>query len=146
MLDKAVRQAYELLHASRLHPGVHWCVGIFKTGHGTDTVITSNDGASYIPPGVFIPSGARVLYADTLLDNAFQTKWFGWVNPSEIMVAYAAHGLANEEIAQRLFLSPLTVKTHRNRAMSKLGVRDRAQLVVLAYQTGLVRPGDTPDR
>jgi DNA-binding NarL/FixJ family response regulator len=61
------------------------------------------------------------------------------------MVAFAAHGLGNDEIAGRLFLSPLTVKTHLNRAMSKLGVRDRAQLVVLAYQTGLVRPGDTPD-
>ena len=62
------------------------------------------------------------------------------------MVAFAAHGLGNEEIARRLFLSPLTVKTHLNRAMSKLDVRDRAQLVVLAYQTGLVRPGDVPDR
>jgi DNA-binding NarL/FixJ family response regulator len=62
------------------------------------------------------------------------------------MVAFAAHGLSNDEIAGRLFLSPLTVKTHLNRAMNKLGVRDRAQLVVLAYQTGLVRPGDTPDR
>jgi DNA-binding NarL/FixJ family response regulator len=62
------------------------------------------------------------------------------------MVALVAHGLSNEDIAGRLFLSPLTVKTHVNRAMSKLGARDRAQLVVLAYQTGLVRPGDTPDR
>ena len=62
------------------------------------------------------------------------------------MVTFAAHGLSNEEIARRLFLSPLTVKTHLNRAMSKLDVRDRAQLVVLAYQTGLVRPGDVPDR
>jgi DNA-binding NarL/FixJ family response regulator len=60
------------------------------------------------------------------------------------MVAFAAHGLNNDEIAGRLFLSPLTVKTHLNRAMSKLDVRDRAQLVVLAYQTGLVRPGETP--
>jgi len=58
------------------------------------------------------------------------------------MVALVAHGLSNEDIAGRLFLSPLTVKTHVNRAMSKLGTRDRAQLVVLAYQTGLVRPGD----
>ena len=41
-------------------------------------------------------------------------------------------------------LSPLTVKTHLNRAMTKVGARDRAQLVVLAYQTGLVRPGDEP--
>ena len=60
------------------------------------------------------------------------------------MTALAAHGLSNDEIAERAFLSPLTVKTHINRAMMKLGVRDRAQLVVLAYQTGLVRPGDAP--
>jgi DNA-binding NarL/FixJ family response regulator len=59
----------------------------------------------------------------------------------EIM-ALAAHGLSNDEIAERLYLSPLTVKTHANRAMMKLNVRDRAQLVVLAYQTGLVRPGE----
>ncbi|MDJ0768128.1 MAG: response regulator transcription factor [Ilumatobacter sp.] len=59
------------------------------------------------------------------------------------MTALAALGLTNDEIAERAFLSPLTVKTHLNRAMMKAGVRDRAQLVVLAYQTGLVRPGDT---
>ena len=57
------------------------------------------------------------------------------------MVALVAYGLTNEDIAARLHLSPLTVKTHVNRAMSKLRVRDRAQLVVLAYQTGLVRAG-----
>jgi DNA-binding NarL/FixJ family response regulator len=55
------------------------------------------------------------------------------------VVALAAEGLSNGEIAERLVLSPLTVKTHVNRAMVKLDVRDRAQLVVLAYQTGLVR-------
>ncbi len=60
----------------------------------------------------------------------------------EIM-ALVAHGLSNDEIAERLYLSPLTVKTHANRAMMKLGARDRAQLVVMAYQRGLVRPGDT---
>ncbi len=59
----------------------------------------------------------------------------------EILVL-VAHGLSNDDIAERLFLSPLTAKTHVNRAMTKLGVRDRAQLVVLAYQHGLVRPGD----
>ncbi len=58
------------------------------------------------------------------------------------VMALAAHGFTNEEIAARLFLSPLTVKTHANRAMMKLGARDRAQLVVLAYRSGLVRPGD----
>lgn len=59
------------------------------------------------------------------------------------MMGFAAHGLTNDEIAERAFLSPLTVKTHLNRAMMKLNVRDRAQLVVIAYQTGLVRPSDT---
>jgi DNA-binding NarL/FixJ family response regulator len=59
------------------------------------------------------------------------------------MVALVALGLSNNDIASRLYLSPLTVKTHVNRAMAKLNVRDRAQLVVIAYQTGLVRAGDT---
>ncbi|GGR16396.1 response regulator [Streptomyces roseolus] len=49
-------------------------------------------------------------------------------------------GLSNDEIAARLDVSPLTVKTHVNRTMAKLGARDRAQLVVTAYETGLVRP------
>jgi DNA-binding NarL/FixJ family response regulator len=61
------------------------------------------------------------------------------------LMTLAAHGLSNDQIAERLFLSPLTVKTHINRAMMKLAVRDRAQLVVLAYQTGLVRPTDSID-
>jgi DNA-binding NarL/FixJ family response regulator len=58
------------------------------------------------------------------------------------VLALAAHGLSNDDIAAKLYLSPLTAKTHVNRAMTKLGVRDRAQLVVIAYQTGLVKPGD----
>ncbi|HEX6351519.1 response regulator transcription factor [Actinophytocola sp.] len=61
----------------------------------------------------------------------------------EVLVL-VAHGLSNEDIAERLTLSPLTAKTHVNRAMTKLGARDRAQLVVIAYRCGLVRPGDTP--
>jgi DNA-binding NarL/FixJ family response regulator len=59
------------------------------------------------------------------------------------VVALVAHGLTNDDIAARLYVSPLTAKTHVNRAMTKLGVRDRAQLVVIAYRTGLVRAGDT---
>ncbi|SBT45764.1 response regulator transcription factor [Micromonospora auratinigra] len=61
------------------------------------------------------------------------------------VVGLVAAGLSNEQIAQRLVLSPLTAKTHVNRAMAKLGARDRAQLVVIAYQTGLVR-ADPPAR
>ncbi|MFM9367461.1 response regulator [Streptomyces sp. Da 82-17] len=57
----------------------------------------------------------------------------------EVLVQVAA-GLSNDEIAERLTVSPLTVKTHVNRAMAKLGARDRAQLVVIAYESGLVRP------
>ncbi len=57
------------------------------------------------------------------------------------VVALAGTGLSNDEIAERLFVSPTTAKTHVSRAMVKLGVRDRAQLVVLAYESGLVRPG-----
>jgi DNA-binding NarL/FixJ family response regulator len=60
------------------------------------------------------------------------------------VMALVAQGLSNDEIAGRLFLSPLTVKTHASRAMIKLGARDRAQLVVIAYQSGLVAPGDSP--
>jgi len=56
-----------------------------------------------------------------------------------------AGGLSNDEIAAVLHLSPLTVKTHVSRMMSKLAVRDRAQLVVLAYESGLVTPGTPPE-
>jgi len=58
----------------------------------------------------------------------------------EVMALVGA-GLSNEEIAARLFVSPATAKTHVSRAMVKLGARDRAQLVVFAYEAGLVRPG-----
>ena len=57
------------------------------------------------------------------------------------VLGLVALGLSNDEIAERLVLSPLTAKTHVNRAMVKLDARDRAQLVVIAYQTGLVRAG-----
>jgi DNA-binding NarL/FixJ family response regulator len=59
------------------------------------------------------------------------------------IVALVAEGLSNDEIAARLVVSPATAKTHVSRAMVKLAARDRAQLVVLAYETGLVRPGWT---
>jgi DNA-binding NarL/FixJ family response regulator len=60
------------------------------------------------------------------------------------VVTLVAMGLSNDDIAEKLYVSPLTAKTHVNRAMMKLGARDRAQLVVVAYQSGLVRPGDAP--
>jgi len=57
------------------------------------------------------------------------------------VVGLVAEGLSNEEIAGRLVMSTATAKTHVSRAMVKVGARDRAQLVVFAYETGLVRPG-----
>ena len=57
------------------------------------------------------------------------------------VVALVGHGLSNDEIAGRLTMSPATARTHVSRAMTKLYARDRAQLVVLAYESGLVRPG-----
>ncbi|MEV6483705.1 response regulator transcription factor [Streptomyces sp. NPDC051576] len=62
----------------------------------------------------------------------------------EIM-AMAAEGRSNDEIAEKLYVSPLTVRTHVHRAMTKLDARDRAQLVVMAYQTGLVQAPVPPD-
>ena len=59
------------------------------------------------------------------------------------VLTLVASGLSNDEIAGRLFMSPATAKTHVSRAMTKLGARDRAQLVVFAYEAGLVRPGWT---
>ncbi|MDT0482140.1 MULTISPECIES: response regulator transcription factor [Streptomyces] len=55
------------------------------------------------------------------------------------VMAWVAEGHSNDVIAQKLFVSPLTVRTHVHRAMTKLGARDRAQLVVMAYQSGLVQ-------
>ena len=62
-------------------------------------------------------------------------------NREREVMALVAAGLSNDEIADRLFVSTATAKTHVNRAMTKLGARDRAQLVVFAYESGLVRAG-----
>jgi DNA-binding NarL/FixJ family response regulator len=60
------------------------------------------------------------------------------------VLGLVARGMSNDEIAEELILSPLTAKTHVSRIMMKLAARDRAQLVMLAYESGLVRPGRTP--
>ncbi|TQS25880.1 response regulator transcription factor [Microbispora sp. KK1-11] len=67
-------------------------------------------------------------------------------NREREVVALVAHGLTNEEIAAHMVISPFTAKTHVSRAMTKLGARDRAQLVVFAYESGLVVPRSSPKR
>ncbi len=64
----------------------------------------------------------------------------GLTNREREAVVLVAQGLSNDEIAAQMVISPLTAKTHVNRAMTKLHARDRAQLVVLAYESGLVAP------
>lgn len=62
------------------------------------------------------------------------------------MLALIATGPSNDEISRKIYISPATVKTHASRAMTKLGARDRAQLVVFAYQAGLVRRAEQTDQ
>ena len=62
------------------------------------------------------------------------------------MLALVAEGLSNDEIAAACSISPLTAKTHVSRIMTKLNARDRAQLVVIAYESGLVTPGSRDRR
>jgi len=65
----------------------------------------------------------------------------GLTDREQEVLALVGAGLSNGEIAKRLYVSPATAKTHVSRAMIKLQARDRAQLVVIAYEQGLVRPG-----
>ncbi|GAB3007404.1 response regulator [Saccharothrix stipae] len=89
------------------------------------------------------PSITRKLidrYVAQPLDDATGTGLAELTNREREAVVLVARGLSNDEIAHRMVISPLTAKTHVNRAMTKLHARDRAQLVVLAYESGLVTP------
>ena len=90
-LAEAIKIVYELMYGSRMFDGgIEWCVGVFETPSGSmETVVTSNEGAGYIPGGVFLPRSARMLFADSLVDNEFRDKWLGRSNPVETMMAYA---------------------------------------------------------
>jgi DNA-binding NarL/FixJ family response regulator len=89
------------------------------------------------------PSITRKLinrYVTQPLHTGAGTGLEGLTSREREAVVLVAQGLSNDQIADRMVISPLTAKTHVNRAMAKLQVRDRAQLVVLAYECGLVAP------
>ncbi|MEV5971691.1 response regulator transcription factor [Streptomyces sp. NPDC051921] len=82
----------------------------------------------------------RYVSGPPAVPGAARTALAGLTNREREAVTLVARGLSNDEIAARMVISPTTAKTHVNRAMSKLDARDRAQLVVLAYESGLVTP------
>jgi hypothetical protein len=89
LLESASQLVYQLLHDSRMYPYMDWCVGVFRTASGVETVIVNSDGSGYIPVGVFVPRSARMLFADPGLSAQFRARWFGWANPAETMLSYA---------------------------------------------------------
>ncbi|MFF9397952.1 response regulator [Streptomyces sp. NPDC014744] len=108
-----------------------------RTVAAGDTLLSSTATKALIGRYLALPEG-RVAAPDVLGVLTARER--------EVM-AQVAEGLSNDEIAGRMHVSPLTVRTHVGRAMTKLGARHRAQLVAMAYQSGLVRvdpprPGD----
>lgn len=99
-------------------------------------------GDALLSPGVTRRLIAE--FASRAKQPANTTALRGLTEREREVMALVAHGLSNEDIATRLFVSPATAKTHVSRAMVKLNARDRAQLVVIAYEAGLVRPGWHP--
>ncbi|MFF7640051.1 response regulator [Streptomyces canus] len=97
------------------------------------------DGDALLSPGVTRRLIAE--FAARSKEPGAEGALTGLTEREREVMALVGIGLSNEEIARRLVVSPLTAKTHVSRTMVKLGARDRAQLVVLAYESGLVRPG-----
>lgn len=97
------------------------------------------DGDALLSPGVTRRLLERA--AEGLRDAPVSSALGELTERETEVLALVGRGLTNEEIAAKLFISPLTAKTHVSRVMQKLHARDRVQLVVLAYEQGLVRPG-----
>jgi DNA-binding NarL/FixJ family response regulator len=101
-------------------------------------------GGAFLAPGV-----ARRVITEVAVRPQPSPRWRDRVavltKREREVVAAVAWGLSNEGIGRRLHMSPATARTHVSRALTKLGLRDRTQLVVLAYEAGLVTPGTEPD-
>lgn len=108
-------------------------------GRLLDAIRVVADGDALIAPGI-----TRRLIAEFAArpDPARSDDLLGGLTDRERgVLVEIGRGLTNAEIAERLYISPLTAKTHVSRILTKLNARDRAQLVVIAYETGLVQPG-----
>ncbi|WP_328930827.1 MULTISPECIES: response regulator transcription factor [unclassified Streptomyces] len=107
-----------------------------------DGIRTVASGDALLSPLATRSLITRFLATAALSESAPDSERFGSLTPREReVVALVAEGRSNDEIAAALFLSPLTVRTHVQRAKTKTDARDRAQLVAFAYQAGLVQPG-----
>ncbi|MFJ8927593.1 response regulator [Streptomyces sp. NPDC102364] len=105
---------------------------------------TVSDGEALLSPAATRVVVTRFLATpEPIHDKVMPERLAALTAREREVTALAAEGKSNTDIAQDLFLSPLTVRTHIQRAMTKLDARDRAQLVVFAYQSGLVEPGPT---
>lgn len=118
--------------------------GFISKGIGADELLdavrTVADGETLLSPGATRSLVARFL-ATPSDARTHDPAQLAVLTPREReTVALVARGLSNQEIAERLVVSPFTVRAHVQRAMTKLQARDRAQLVVIAFQSGLVRP------
>jgi DNA-binding NarL/FixJ family response regulator len=98
-------------------------------------------GDSLLSPSVTRRLIEEVLVHSPLPKSATARQLDALTDREREVLGLVAAGLSNDEIASALYMSPLTAKTHVSRILTKLGARDRAQLVVIAYETGLVSPG-----
>jgi DNA-binding NarL/FixJ family response regulator len=112
-----------------------------EPGELLDAIRVVHRGDALLSPAAVKSLIARFLASPEHADPPANGRLAVLTEREREVLALVAEGLSNDDIAQRLFVSPQTVKTHVNRTMVKLAAHDRAQLVVIAYQTCLVRPG-----
>jgi DNA-binding NarL/FixJ family response regulator len=103
-----------------------------------------NDGESLLSPAATRGLITRFLSGATEIADQAEERLTELTDRERDVMIMVAAGRTNDEIAEQLRISPFTAKTHVNRAMAKLGAHDRAQLVIMAYETGLVRPSGRP--
>ena len=130
---------YEALHAG----AAGFALKDASPSQLAEAVRTVAGGESLLAPAVTRRLIER--YTRTPTPEAVRRERFSDLTDRELEVLQLlTHGLSNVEIGERLFLSEATVKTHVTRVLAKLGVRDRVQAVVLAYESGLAQPGSAP--